>query len=58
MYMIEQVVSRWWGGTNLGYDRFRHILTVAREVIAAAPSQFKKEPPTTAVVPPGTYNHA
>jgi hypothetical protein len=27
------VVSRWWGGTNLGQDRFRHIFYTARQLV-------------------------
>lgn len=27
------VVSRWFGGTHIGPDRFKHINSVAREVV-------------------------
>lgn len=43
VWNIVVVVSRWFGGTHIGPDRFKHINSAARE------SVLQKRPPECAV---------
>lgn len=40
---VMVVVSRWYGGTHLGPDRFRHINNAARQVLELAGHVSKKK---------------